>query len=190
MPTTRRTVPTVGALAALVAIALVITLTLSCGGDDAPPDDPPPTTAPVTTTTTSVESEVEAAYTAYREMVTRLLQNPDPDDPEISQRATGGVRDQLRSSLRSLRDQGRAIRFGEYYSYDVLGVTVRDGGAATVKACLVDDGETIDVASGDVISGGTATGIITVSLELVDGSWLVSLTPEPEFIDEGVASCE
>src|SRR5918993_5590174 len=180
MPTTRRTVPTVGALAAPVAIALVITLTLSCGGDDGPPDDPPPTTAAVTTTTTSVESEVEAAYTAYREMVTRLLQNPDPDDPEISRRVTGGTRDQLVSSLQSLRAQGQVVRFGDEYSYEVLSVVLDGDRTAALTACLVDDAQTIDAASGEVVGEGLATAEVSVTLELGDDGWKVTGTPQPD----------
>src|SRR5829696_7474370 len=176
MPTTRRTVPTVGALAALVAIALVITLTLSCGGDDAPPDDPPPTTAAVTTTTTSVESEVEAAYTAYLRMSDRLLQAPDPSDPEIPRLTTGRSLDALIRGLKELRDANQAVEFGDQYTNEIQSVELVDENNAVIRDCAIDDSRVVDQTTGEVVAEGIATGLFEVSLTRQGGHWRVTDT--------------
>ena len=52
-------------------------------------DDDADSTSDRTTTTVSPESEVETAYLAFWDMAVRLAGSPDPNDPEIAQRASG-----------------------------------------------------------------------------------------------------
>lgn len=138
----------------------------SCTNDD---DDPPPTTDPPD----NPEAEVESAYLEYRDLVQRLLESPNPDDPELEDFATGENLEFLRSQLGSLETQNRALRFGSGYSVDVLAVTV-DGSAATVRDCTVDDAQTVDASSGEIVSEGVTTELLEAALTEEGGRWLVA----------------
>jgi FlaG/FlaF family flagellin (archaellin) len=185
----RRISPRTGTLlAAAVAVALAAALLAltTCSNDD----DNDETTDPseTTSTTTSIEDEVEAAYLAYREMVTRLLEAPDPEDPEISQRSDGENREFLVDRLGTLRTAGQALRFGELHQYSVQAVAV-DGQQATVDDCTVDDASTVVVATGEVVSQGTTTELLRAELVLDSESWKVRTIESVERW-AGVATCE
>ena len=143
---------------------------LAVGSCSNPDDDPPPTSA---TTTSSPKSEVEAAYLAYRKMVRRLLESPDPEDEDLAKRSTDENFDFLVEQLSSLDAAGRALRFGPDYRFDVSTVMV-DGSTATVRDCTVDDAQTIEIGSGAVVSEGTTTQLLEAALVFESGRWRVS----------------
>lgn len=168
------------AQAAALTLSCLLPIATSCSTDD---DDPPSTTQPP-----DPRDEVESAYLAYRDLVQRLLESPDPDDPELEDFADGENLEFLRTQLESLQTQSRALRFGSDYSVDVVAVTV-DGSEATVQDCTVDDAQTVDAASGDVISEGVTTELLEAALTEEGGRWRVSS------IDrlgqwEGATACE
>lgn len=175
----------------LAVIALVGVLLVGCGDDDDSPSGstraPTSSTTAAPSTTPTLESEVEAAYLAYWEMTVRLQQAPDPDDPEIRQRAVGRAADALVDGLTTLRAQRRIVRFGPRYAHDVISVEVTDRGAV-VRDCFVDDATTIDASTGERVSGGVASGVFAAILRDVDGEWLVSEL-EVEEAQEGAGGC-
>ncbi|HEY8526849.1 MAG TPA: hypothetical protein VIL48_17895 [Acidimicrobiales bacterium] len=172
-------------LAALVAVG--------CGGgDNGPPGSTrlpgsSTTTAP-TTSTTTVESAVEEAYLAYWEMGERLLQDPDPDDPEILSRTTGRLRAEMIESLTTLRAQGRRVRYGPRYGHHVLSVSV-ESDVAEVVDCLVDDGEVIDVRTERRVSGGLLTVRHRTTMVREAGAWKASEAAQ-DGTWEGVSRCD
>jgi hypothetical protein len=184
--------PTLVALAVALVLAVAATVAAlpSCGGDD-DDDRPPSSTAapPTTSPEDATKAEVEAGYMAYREMADRLLQDPDPDDPEIEERTTGETKSQLTASLQALQDDGRAVRFGDQYQFKIVDVELLDAVTAIAKDCVVDDSQTIDARSGEVLSEGLATALFSVTMKLEDGAWLVSSTPDPDTVWEGVDGC-
>ena len=150
-------------LAALLA-ALLFAVTSSCSNDDND-DAADPTPSP--------ESDVEAAYLAYWEMLVRLSAAPDENDLAISQRSTGQAEDEVKQGLTRLRTDGLAARTGPAYRHEVISVEVR-ADEAQVRDCSVDDSVVIAVATGDEVGGGTtATGLIEAGLRRVDGAWKV-----------------
>lgn len=168
--------------AALIAAALLALTAATCSNDDDTDTSSP------TTTTQSPEAEVEAAYLAYRDMVTRLLEAPDPDDPELNERAADPNKAFLIDRLRTLVEQGRELRFGSEHGYEVMSVSV-DGDDATVRDCTVDDAQTVDAASGEVVSEGVTTELLEAALRRSDGMWRVVTIDGIEHW-EGAVGCE
>src|SRR5918995_3724000 len=100
-----RTVATAPAACALLVVVA------ACGDDgeaavDGTTTSTSDTTIASTTTTQNPEAEVEAAYLAYWEMAKRLSEAPDPNDPELGERATGTALDKLVDSLTTMKAQG------------------------------------------------------------------------------------
>jgi hypothetical protein len=178
----------------LVAIVLVGLLAAGCGGgdDDSSPDtsrrapDSSSSTAPPTTR--SAESEVEEAYLAYSEMFMRLLGTPNPDDPEITQRAVGEAATSLTDNLTTLESLGRAVRFGESYRYRLLSVDI-SAERAVARECVVDDATVIEVATDEPVAPSPiATVLNRITLQFDRGAWRVSAI-EQEDGWEGVGGC-
>jgi hypothetical protein len=152
----------------------------ACGGDEeadegestttAPSDDP--STDGPTTTAPSVEAEVEAAYLAYLDMSDRLAREPDPQDPEIDERATGPARDMLVTSLTKMNEEGVHIEFGPSYSHDVVNVEV-SGETAVVTDCFIDEGFRVHDAAGERVEFPATQALHEVSMSSADGTWLV-----------------
>jgi hypothetical protein len=170
------------AVAALVAVfALLPTACGRDGGEDADQDDPTATpsaegsstTVNPTTTAPSVEAEVEAAYLAYWEMAERLTNSPDPDDPEISQRAIGTALTTFVDSVTTLKAQGQAVVTGQQTSHDITSIEL-SADAARLRDCNVDDAKRVETSTGNEIVEAVATNLLDVTLLRSDGSWLVS----------------
>ena len=179
-------------LATIALVGLLVAACGACGGGD---DDSSPSTtrrpdssaSTATPMTRSVESEVEEAYLAYWDMTVRLQQAPDPDDPEIRQRAVGRAADEIIDGLTTLRAQNRVVRFGSQYAHEVTSVEF-DGSDALVRDCFIDDAMTIDVPTGERVSGGLASGVFVASLRGVEGDWRVSEL-ELDESQEGAGRC-
>jgi hypothetical protein len=177
----------------LVAIVLVGLLAAGCGGgdDDSSPDtsrrasDSSSSTAPPTTR--SAESEVEEAYLAYWAMGERLLETPNPDDPEIAQRAIDPARGQMIDSLTTLRARDQAVRHGPRHRHDVRSIEV-EGESATVRDCAIDDASIVDARSGATIDERLVTALYEATLVSQGSSWWVRQIEQPDGW-EGVAGC-
>lgn len=184
--------------AAVLAGVLAVLAAVACGGDDGGEDEASADTteavesvdttpAESTTTTLSPEAEVEAAVMAHDAMLVRLLQAPDPSDPEIAQRSTGSSRAEAESGFAQLVALGQHGMPGPNMGVAVLTTEV-SGDHATVETCEVDDGALIDTATGDILDDEVVTRLVTISLERVDGVWLVSSADDLETWD-GVTDC-
>lgn len=176
----------------LAVIALVGVLLVGCGDDDDSPSGSTraptsSTTAAPSTTTPTLESEVEAAYLAYWEMGERLLEAPDPDDPEIERRAIDPARGQMADSLTTLRARDRAVRHGPRHAHDVLSVTVQ-GTTAIVRDCAIDDASIVDLRSGRTVDERLVTALYEATLVKQDSSWRVSEIDQPDGW-EGIGGC-
>jgi hypothetical protein len=172
-----------------ILLAAAFLLATACGDDDTQdsPPDPTTTTTDPTTTTLSPEEEVETAYLAFANMGARLLQAPDPDDPEIAQRTSGQARDNLVDGLTTLKTSGQHYELGPAYSQQVMSVTVAPS-RATAVICVVEDSQLMDTLTGAVVAMGLTTVEWTVTLVPVERSWLVDEIVEGE-VQEGAVEC-
>jgi hypothetical protein len=154
---------------AMIAAAFFALAAGTCHNDD----DSDSTASDRTTTTQSPEAEVEAAYFAFWDMAVRLAESPDPEDPEIAQRASGDALSDLLDGLQRLRDLNRHSEFGPLYEHDVLSVRV-DRDSAVVEDCAVDDSRIVDGTSGAVVDESVVTERLQVTLARADDSmWRV-----------------
>lgn len=176
---------------ALVAVAFIIG---GCGGDDGDDAGSPRTTATSASsiTTTTVEPDkaaVSAAYEAASRAFIEAAAIPDPDFPAIADTHTGPMLEQTHNLLRALRMDGRFIRYPANSRYQI-GVERVDvtGDVARMSACVVDDGERVDRATGNVIAGGVVTVRWTAAMRRVDGTWRLAERREEARWD-GVAGC-
>lgn len=163
----------------LLSLALLAPST-SCNNDEK--STPPPTTQ-------SKESEVKTAYEDYRDMGARLLEAPDPADPEIPLRTTGKAQADLVAGLQGLKETGRRFELGPAYMHDVLSVVIQDASQATASVCVVDDAALLEGPTGQVVAEGVTTALWEVSLVLLDGEWRVEAVDEGE-PKEGVKRCD
>jgi hypothetical protein len=155
---------------AMIAAALLALVAGTCQSDD-DADDTSPTTDR-TTTTVSPEAEVEAAYLAFWDMAVRLAESPNPDDPEIAQRASGDALADLVNGLRALQSQNQHSEFGPEYGHEVLSTEI-DGETAIVEDCAVDDSKIVNVETGEIAVEGVGTQRLSVTLRRSDGDWVV-----------------
>lgn len=135
------------------------------------------TAPPETTTTVPVEQEVEEAYLAYWAMLDRLAQDPNPDDPEIRERASGQAQDMAVDGLTTMQDAGWRSEFGDEHGHSVLSVTV-DGDEAVVQHCAVDQSQVIDTTTGEVVRDGSATIFYEAALRQTNIGWDVHTVAE------------
>lgn len=178
-----------GRIAAL-AIALALALAAAtCGDDEDPPDRTTSTTESSSSSTTpSPEDEVEAAYLAFAEMGARLLQAPNPDDPEIAQRASGEALGDLVDGLTTLRASNQRYELGPNYGHDVLSVDAQQD-TAVAEVCVVDDVSLVNSATGATEGTGITTAWSTVTLIRSGDGWLVDNITENR-AEEGVVECQ
>lgn len=97
--------------------------------------------------------------------------------------------EQTHNLLRALELDGRFIRYpsNSQYRIEVDDVDVT-GDVGRLTACVVDDGERVDRATGEVIAGGVVTVQWTAALRRVDGTWRLAERREEGRWD-GVAGC-
>jgi hypothetical protein len=160
-------------------------------------DDNSQSEAAATTTTAppdpdaAVKAEIEDAYRAYNAMVERLALAPDPEDPELPQRATGRALDRIIELMKDLVASGDVGRLGPTRSQTILTIEVT-ADTATLRACLVDESGRYDAATGEaIVPMMVGTIIDTATLERSDGTWRVSAikNPGPDERWEGVSTC-
>lgn len=122
--------------------------------------------------------DAQAAYVAYQQMLERLVITPDPDDPEIAQRATGAAEDELVELLSGYDSAGQAVEFGTRHEHHVFDVAVQ-GDTATVLDCFVSDARVVDESSREIVRGdpeGGSASVVTATLVLDGDEWRVDRT--------------
>lgn len=165
-----------------MVVAVLALAAGACGDDgDSDDDETATTTEPseVTTTTVPVEQEVEEAYLAYWDMLDRLAQNPDPDDPEIQERASGEALEELMDFVTTMQASGWRGEFGKQHSHEVLSVDV-ESNEAVVTHCAVDDSRVIDTTTGEVVREGVAPRVYEATLERTNAGWQIHNVTEVE----------
>jgi hypothetical protein len=185
-------------LAVVVAGALVATASYS-GGDDrsAPPEAAantvvtrrPSTTSTTTGAADAVRAEVERAYRASSEAFIDAAAVPDPNWPALAATHTGAMLEQRRNVLLAMQADGVVIRYPTptQYRAEVDDIELTDD-RATLEVCTVDDGESVVVATGEVVAGGLVSVAARAALRRVDGSWRLEAR-EQLGKWEGVAGC-
>jgi hypothetical protein len=177
---------------AAAAVLLAAGLAGACGDDDGSGAGATDTTAAstettiATTTTQDPEAEVEAAYLAYWEMNKRLATAPDPDDQEISERASGSARDHLVDSLTTLQAQGRSYMFGPQDRHRVVSSQLDDD-MATVRGCAVADASIVE-PNGQVRRLEVMTTLLEAQLAHTNERWVVTTVSELRSWD-GATTC-
>lgn len=182
---------------ACVGLALVVAAGACGGDDDGDPDDTATSTSadtePRQTTTTRFtpeEQEVVDAYLAFWDMAIRLAQNPNPDDPEIQQRASGEALGNLVDGLTTLRAANQVTEIGPKTGHDILSVSVDDG-RATLEDCAVDDSRLLDAETRTEVDRGVTTTHWEVLLTSDNGDrgWIVEEFEQVDAWEEAV-SCQ
>ena len=177
--------------AAALAVASIGLVSCGGGGDDpAEGEESASTTvAPESTSTTLTPTqEVEEAFLAFNAMMDRLREAPDPDDPEIAQRASGETLVGITDAATTMQTTGFSARFGERDSVDVLSVTLVDPATAIVRDCQVEDLTEVN-AEGETNGPFVRTFWTEWTLIKVDDAWLVDSGNGVER-REGVHPCE
>jgi|GEM_PF-4060478 len=163
-----------------IGAAVLVALLAACsgGGGDAAVTTTTATTLPAssapTTTTLSPEAEVEAAYLAYWKMVDRLSAAPDPNDPELEQRAVDPVLSSARDVLTTSAARGEVTVTppNAEYSHSIQSIELH-GTEATVRDCSVDDQVVLN-RDGQVIDGAVTTKHYIATLVRTGAVWKVS----------------
>ena len=161
------------ALILVATAALVAVVFAACAGDDASTD--PSATSTTLDPDEAAEDEVRQAYRDFLEMAFRIAEAPDPNDPEIAQRATGDARGRIEQSAAEDQARGVIARGGPKDEQTILTTTVT-GDSARLTVCYVDHSGVFDAVTGAEIEPMT----ITTSLSNIDlvqdaGVWKVSL---------------
>jgi hypothetical protein len=144
----------------------------------------------------AVEEEREEVVEAFQAAMDARIESagpaePDPDLPALTETHTDPRLSEWEARLEGMALQGLAIRYpddSELEVVEVMDVTfswwVDDDGSAssgdagaevgdkaTLQVCIVDDGETYEVESGDVRSSGLYTIHERAVMRKVDGTW-------------------
>lgn len=148
----------------------------------------------------AVDRETEAVIEAHWSAMEARIESaaapaPDPALPALEETHIDPRLGEWVSKLTGMANQGLAMRYPEDSELEVLDADVSfswwtddddSGGAAeagpedvgdkaTLRACLLDDGETFDVATGETTEGGGLYTIHeTTTLRKVDGEWKVA----------------
>jgi hypothetical protein len=167
--TRRGRVEAIAIVVAALMVAYLLVLVLRGPSDHDESSEPDP--ASTTTTTPTPESEVERAYRAFDALLNRLSPAPDPADPEIARLTTGEFRAQFERVMADRRARKLAVTVGPRNGPGLLTTTV-DSGSATVTSCYVDQGQTINTATGEVVKAMTTVNELqTLTFVQEDGSW-------------------
>lgn len=160
----------------------------STSSSSAPASSSSSTPTTVTTTTVKPEDEVKAAYLAYWAAVDRVFAAPNPDDPELAQRAVdpllASVKDQL--STKAAVGHRYVVGGGRPNEHRVSSVEIGSA-AATVSDCWIDGTTEVD-ASGAVVDEAISTRQYRATLLGSRGNWRVS-NIETVAVTEGVSGC-
>jgi len=116
---------------------------------------------------------VKAAWTAYWKTIDRLIAAPDPDDPELAQRAVDPILSSVRDDMATRRSEGRTTRPppNSKYEHHIQRVDLATG-TATVTDCYIDD--RIQFRSdGTVLNDEVSTVSATGQLTSASGQWKV-----------------
>lgn len=189
------TLPRRRSLAAVLVLALGVGVG-ACGGggnrsSSATTTSHPSSTtsAPTTSSSAPDDTEVRSAYEAASRAFIDAAAIPDPNFPAVAATHTGPMLEQTRNLLRALRADGRFIRYppNSRYRIDVKSVEMT-GDVARMQVCVVDDGERVERATGQVIAGGIVTVQWTAAMRRVEGAWRLAERREDGRWD-GVAGC-
>ena len=145
-------------------------------------------TTVATTTTTDPKDAVKQAWLAYWVMIDRLAAAPDPDDPELAQRAADPILSDVKSDMATRKEQGRSTRApaNSRYAHQVRQVTV-SGNTAEVSDCFIDDRVQFR-ADGSVLNDEVATVTSAGKLTQSGTEWLVTSVRNEE-IGNGDVGC-
>jgi hypothetical protein len=121
-------------------------------------------------------------------MIDRLIAAPDPDDPELAQRAIDPVLSDVRSDMGTRKAQGRTTRppANSKYLHHIQQVSI-SGASSTVVDCFVDDRIQYG-PDGTVLNDNVSTARSTGVLVQVGVNWIVSQVHN-EKIGEGDVGC-
>lgn len=174
----------------VIAACALVLLGAACGGDDggaAPTATPTPTstTSSTTSTTTAattttldpqaaLEAEILDAYDHAIEVFIDVAAEPNPDDPRLAATHVGPMLENRQLDMAALRDAGQAVRYADdtIYNVELIDGTMQvDGDIATFELCGTDDGQTVVVATGQIVAGGVGTTQMRVAMQRVDGTW-------------------
>lgn len=181
--------------ARVVAVALALVVAVSCSDSNRADDErepEPETEENDGSAAADDEQVVEAAYRDAAEARAEALAppTPNPDHPALAETHTGPMLDQAREVATGLRAEGLAVRYPEdsELRIDVESVEFHGEDVAILDLCIVDDGERVDMDTGEVLAGGVFSGRVLATMERVDGRWKLAERELGEQ-QEGAGAC-
>lgn len=173
---------------------LLVALAGACRSADGS-EDITPTTVRRTSTTglpqDATSEEVSAAYKAANQAFIDAGEIPDPQLPALAATHVDPMLEQSRKIVRSLQLGGRVARYPNPSKYrvevDEPSIAV-DGDVVRFDACMVDDGQIVEAASGRVLNDRVSTVHWRVAMRRVVGAWRLAEQKKLEEW-EGVAGC-
>jgi len=132
------------------------------------------TTTVAVTTTTTPEDAVKQAYLDYWKMSDRLSAVPDPNDPELAQRAAEPLLSFVRDNLSTEKAEGRTftVPAGKPNDHRIQSVQI-SGSAATLTECFIDGRAELD-HDGNVIDDSVFSKLGSATLVQSGGVWLLT----------------
>jgi hypothetical protein len=171
-----------------VVTAIAAIAVSGCGGGD--DDDVVAEPAAMT----AEKADVEQAYLAYWDMVTRIETTAPTQDPEIAELTTGPALVKLTSEIGMLELSNQLNLHEDGYEHRVLSVELDGAGSdeATLHDCFVDDATVVDRTTLDPVPGedqGPTTMLLEVTLVSRE-TWQVETLETLETFDGATpASC-
>jgi hypothetical protein len=146
-------------------------------------------TTVATTSTTKPEDAMKQAYLDYWKMIDRLNAAPNPDDPELAQRATEPLISTIKDQLSAQKSTGHSFRSSpdRPLSHTVSDLVV-SGATGTIRDCYVDGTIEFD-ANDQIIDSGISTRTTEGALVLIGSTWKVASLKFVKSVD-GVKTCD
>jgi hypothetical protein len=159
----------------VVLTAMAASLTLGCAQAQSP-SNPERSTDPIGQRSDSDEGA--RAADAYRNAIGAFeasLLNPAEGTDRLPAWWAGPALASAVSEVNTWAGFGQALRFPDptLRSLDLVSVTT-EGDMASLRACFIDDGQTIDVTSGSVLDAQATTTLEDVELRRTPTGWVVT----------------
>ncbi|MGH9268454.1 MAG: hypothetical protein ACRD0D_09785 [Acidimicrobiales bacterium] len=163
-------------MALVVGLSLAATLCSSGAGDKAEPTTRP-TSKSSTTTTPKAEDEVVRAYRRFWDTYLAAADPPNPEDPRLSDVATGDERRKLGGTFLAAKEAGEVFRGSIDLAPVVLEVA---SDRARLRDCYDDHILAYDAKTGELKDrDDPRRHLVVVTMVLQDARWKVtSIVPQ------------
>lgn len=171
-----------------IGVAVVAVVALGCTRSPSTAE-PAPASASLGTGSDDA-SRVASAYRNALDVFEASLMSPSDGSDRLAAWWAGPALAATTGEVNAWAGFGHALRLPEptLRAIEVVSVTV-EGEEASLRACVVDDGQTVDVATGSVLDAQVTTTLEDVTLQRNPSGWVVTKRARVRQSD-GVTSCD